>query len=123
MDREPGATPSAPAPAAGESGQPARDSGPRAASGRRVMMDDALKQDVGRRLSKAAGQVLGINRMVEQDRYCADVLDQITAVQKALDGVAQKVMRNYLERCVTDAITGGDPLIYDELMGVIFRHR
>jgi DNA-binding FrmR family transcriptional regulator len=44
-------------------------------------------------------------------------------VQKALDGVAQKVMRNYLERCVTGAIAGGDPLIYDELMGVIFRHR
>jgi DNA-binding FrmR family transcriptional regulator len=67
--------------------------------------------------------VLGINRMVEQDRYCADVLDQIAAVQKALDGVAQKVMRNYLERCVTEAITSGDPLIYDELMSVIFRHR
>jgi uncharacterized protein len=52
------------------------------------MMDDALKQDIGRRLSKAAGQVLGISQMVDQDRYCADVLDQIAAVQKALDGVA-----------------------------------
>jgi CsoR family transcriptional regulator, copper-sensing transcriptional repressor len=93
------------------------------APARRVMMDDALKQHIGRRLSKAAGQVLGISRMVDQDRYCADVLDQIAAVQKALDGVAQKVMRNYLERCVTDAITSGDSLIYDELMGVIFRHR
>lgn len=89
----------------------------------RPMMDDALKADLQRRLSKIAGQVLGINGMVDQDRYCVDVLDQIAAAQKALDGVAKKVMRNYLERCVTDAISGGDPLIYDELMGVIFRHR
>lgn len=86
-------------------------------------MDDELKADLRRRLSKASGQVLGINRMIDEDRYCVDVLDQIAAAQKALDGVARKVMRNYLERCVTDAITGGDPLIYDELMGVIFRHR
>jgi DNA-binding FrmR family transcriptional regulator len=87
------------------------------------MMSAELKGDLGRRLSKIAGQVNGVARMVEQDRYCADVLDQIAAAQKALDGVSQKVMRNYLERCVTDAITSGDPLIYDELMTVIFRHR
>jgi DNA-binding FrmR family transcriptional regulator len=91
--------------------------------GTRPMMDEALKADLRRRLSKIAGQVLGINGMVDQDRYCVDVLDQIAAAQKALDGVAKKVMRNYLERCVTDAISGGDPLIYDELMGAIFRHR
>lgn len=87
------------------------------------MMSGELKADLQRRLSKIAGQVYGVARMVDEDRYCVDVLDQIAAAQKALDGVAKKVMRNYLERCVTDAITGGDPLIYDELMSVIFRHR
>jgi DNA-binding FrmR family transcriptional regulator len=87
------------------------------------MMSEELKADLRRRLSKIAGQVYGVARMVEENRYCADVLDQVAAAQKALDGVAKKVMRNYLERCVTDAISGGDPLIYDELMGVIFRHR
>lgn len=86
-------------------------------------MDDELKADLGRRLSKASGQVLDISRMIDEDRYCVDVLDQIAAAQKALDGVARKVARNYLERCVTDAITDRDPLIYDELMSVIFRHR
>ncbi|MGH3437426.1 MAG: metal-sensitive transcriptional regulator [Sciscionella sp.] len=89
----------------------------------RPMMDAELRADLKRRLAKVAGQVYGVDRMVEEGRYCADVLDQIAAAQKALDGVAKKVMRNYLERCVTDAISGGDPLIYDELMGVIFRHR
>jgi len=87
------------------------------------MMSQELQADLRRRLNKAAGQVQGIGRMVSDGRYCADVLDQVAAVQKALDQVAQKVMRNYLERCVTDAISGGDPLIYDELMQVIFRHR
>lgn len=52
-----------------------------------------------------------------------DVLTQIAAAQKALDGVARVITRNYLERCVTDAINGGDPLIYDELMRVIDRGR
>ena len=52
-----------------------------------------------------------------------NVLTQIAAAQKALDGAARVITRNYLERCVTDAITSGDPLIYDELMKVIDRHR
>lgn len=89
----------------------------------RPMMTEELKSDLRKRLARIAGQVQGVARMVEDDRYCVDVLDQIAAAQKALDGVAHKVMRNYLETCVTVAVNGGDPLIYDELMGVIFRHR
>jgi len=88
-----------------------------------TMMTASLKADLTTRLAKIGGQVNGVSRMIENDRYCVDVLDQIAAAQKALDGVAKRVMRNYFERCVTDAINGRDPLIYDELMGVIFRHR
>lgn len=73
--------------------------------------------------AKAAGQVQGVSRMVTADRYCVDVLTQISAAQKALDGVARIITRNYLERCVTDATSNGDPLIYDELMRVIDRSR
>ncbi|MFD3928318.1 metal-sensitive transcriptional regulator [Streptomyces sp. NPDC058614] len=80
--------------------------------------DDALV-----RLAKIGGQVQGVTRMIREDRYCVDVLDQIASVQKALDGVSRTVMRNYLEQCVTDAIKKDDPLIYDELMKVLFRHR
>jgi CsoR family transcriptional regulator, copper-sensing transcriptional repressor len=89
----------------------------------RPMMDPERQAEVLLRLAKAAGQVQGISRMVNADRYCVDVLTQIAAAQKALDGVARIVTRNYLERCVTDAINGGDPLIYDELMRVIDRRR
>lgn len=89
----------------------------------RPMMDAQLRSNALLRLSKAAGQVQGVARMVEADRYCVDVLTQIAAAQKALDGVARIITRNYLERCVTDAIANGDPLIYDELMRVIDRRR
>lgn len=93
------------------------------AAGSRPMLEPERRAEVQLRLAKAAGQVQGVARMVEADRYCVDVLTQIAAAQKALDGVASIITRNYLERCVTDAITGGDPLIYDELMRVIDRRR
>ncbi len=89
----------------------------------RPMMDPDRRADVLLRLAKAAGQVQGVARMITDDRYCVDVLTQIAAAQKALDGAARVITRNYLERCVTDAITNGDPLIYDELMKVIDRKR
>ena len=80
--------------------------------------DEALK-----RLARASGQVAGISRMIDDGRHCTEVLQQIAAVQKALDAVGNIVQRNYLERCVTTALEGGDPLIYDELMRVFARYR
>ncbi len=92
-------------------------------STRREMMPADKRDEALKRLARATGQVQGISRMVEQGRRCPDVLQQIAAVQKALDGVGTLVLRNYLERCVTTAIEGGDPLIYDELMKVFSRYR
>ena len=89
----------------------------------RPMMTDEVRRDVLLRLRKVSGQVQGITKMVEDDRYCVDVLQQLTAVNSAVESVSKVVVRNYLERCVTDAINGGDPLIYDELMRVVFKHR
>jgi DNA-binding FrmR family transcriptional regulator len=89
----------------------------------RPMMTDEVRRDVLLRLRKVSGQVQGISKMVEDDRYCVDVLQQLSAVSSAVESVSKVVVRNYLERCVTDAINGGDPLIYDELMRVVFKHR
>lgn len=89
----------------------------------RPMMSEQVRADVLLRLRKVNGQVSGITRMVEDDRYCADVLQQLSAVTSAVEAVSKVVVRNYLERCVTDAINGGDPLIYDELMRVVFKYR
>ena len=94
-----------------------------ACGGGQPMMSDQVRAEVLLRLRKVSGQVQGIARMVEDDRYCADVLQQLSAVGSAVESVSKVVVRNYLERCVTDAINGGDPLIYDELMRVVFKHR
>ncbi len=89
----------------------------------REMMSADKREEALKRLARASGQVAGISRMVDDGRHCTEVLQQIAAVQKALDAVGNLVLRNYLERCVTTAIEGGDPLIYDELMKVFSRYR
>jgi len=89
----------------------------------REMMPADKREDALKRLARASGQVAGISRMIDDGRHCTEVLQQIAAVQKALDAVGNLVLRNYLERCVTTAIEGGDPLIYDELMKVLTRYR
>lgn len=89
----------------------------------REMMPTERRDEALKRLARASGQVAGISRMIDDGRHCAEVLQQIAAVQKALDAVGNIVLRNYLERCVTTAIEDGDPLIYDELMRVFSRYR
>ena len=61
------------------------------------------------RLSRVEGQVRGIARMVEEDRYCIDVLTQIQAVRAALSRVESEMLRDHLGHCIEAAIMGGDP--------------
>lgn len=89
----------------------------------REMMAPDKRDEALKRLARASGQVVGISKMIDDGRHCTEVLQQIAAVQKALDAVGNIVLRNYLESCVTTAIEGGDPLIYDELMRVFSRYR
>ena len=65
---------------------------------------DALRK----RLHRIEGQVRGIERMVEDERYCIDILTQIAAVNTALEGVAFKVLDDHVNHCVTDALASGD---------------
>ena len=73
------------------------------------------------RLARAEGQVRGVARMVADQRPCIEVLQQLASVQVVLKGVTKSVLRNYLERCATDAIRSGDESVYDELMDAIFK--
>ena len=67
------------------------------------------KPAVRARLKRIEGQVRGINQMVEDDRYCIDVLQQITAVTRALQGVALRLLDDHLAHCVVNAVrAGGD---------------
>lgn len=72
-------------------------------------MDDVAKQTVARRLASAAGHLKGIERMVEDDHYCIDVIQQIQAVQAALSKASALILDNHLRSCVTSAIQGDDP--------------
>ena len=66
------------------------------------------KRNCGDRLKRIEGQVRGIARMIEEDRYCIDVLTQIRAIHAALRGVEDVVLKDHVEHCVEGAITSGD---------------
>lgn len=72
------------------------------------MMDETLRNDVTRRLASAAGHIKGIERMVQDDTYCIDVIAQIQAVQAALSKVNTIMLDNHLRTCMTTAIRGDD---------------
>jgi DNA-binding FrmR family transcriptional regulator len=82
---------------------------------------DELREDMQGRLNRIEGQVRGVAKMLEQQRPCMEVLQQLASVQAALRGVSKAVLRNYLERCASDAIKGGDPSVYDDLMTAIYK--
>ena len=82
---------------------------------------DELKKDTLARLSRIEGQVRGVAKMLGDDRPCLEVLQQLASLQASLRGVSKSVLRNYLERCATEAIKSDDSAVYDELMDVIYK--
>ncbi len=83
------------------------------------------RTEAAQRLSRIEGQIKGIKKMVEQGRYCVEVLGQISAVHEALRGVGKLIMRNYLENCVTSSLRSGKQKkardTYAELMDVVYK--
>jgi len=76
------------------------------------------------RLRRIEGQVRGLQKMVDEDRYCADILTQISSVHEALRGVGRELMRNHLKHCASSAIrSGGEEAdrMYDEIVGLMDR--
>ncbi len=71
-------------------------------------MREPMKSDIARRLRRVEGQVGGLLRMVEEDRYCVDVLTQINAVRAALHRVEEQVLRDHVSHCVATAFASGD---------------
>ena len=95
-------------------------------SGRKaVAVDPELKERNLKRLRRIEGQVRGLARMVEEERYCADIMTQVSSVQEALRSVGRELMRNHLRHCATAAIKSGDAraeAMYDELLDLIYTH-
>ena len=90
-----------------------------------VGVDPAIKRSVLNRLRRIEGQVRGLQRMVGEEHYCADVVTQVASVQEALRGVSRALLQNHLRHCATEAIRSGDPdqaeAMYRELLQLMER--
>jgi DNA-binding FrmR family transcriptional regulator len=92
--------------------------------GKAVAVDPDVTAANLKRLRRIEGQVRGLQRMVEEGRYCADVITQISSVQEALRSVSRELLRNHLKHCATLAILEGGPradAMYDELVDLMVR--
>ena len=88
-------------------------------------VDPAIKAANLRRLRRIEGQIRGLQKMVEDDRYCPDIITQIASAQEALRGVGRQLLRNHLKHCATAAIKQGPAhadATYDELLDLVYRH-
>lgn len=88
-------------------------------------VDPQVKDRNLKRLRRIEGQVRGIQRMVEEERYCPDILVQIASIQEALRGVSREVMRNHLRHCAAEAVReGGDAAeaMQGELLDLMYRY-
>jgi CsoR family transcriptional regulator, copper-sensing transcriptional repressor len=91
-----------------------------------VAVDPAIKSANLKRLRRIEGQIRGLARMIETDRYCPDIMVQISSVHEALRAVGRGLMRNHLKHCASQAIRKGSAeeaeSTYDELMQLIYKH-
>ena len=92
--------------------------------GKALGVDPTTTEANLKRLRRIEGQVRGLQRMVEEGRYCADILTQVASVHEALRAVGRELMRNHLKHCASGAIrAGGDEAdaMYDELIDLMYR--
>lgn len=86
------------------------------------MINEEVKNDALVRLKKIEGQVRGIMKMVEQEKYCIDIINQVTAAEKALKGVSKIILRRHVESCVATAISMGKGReAIDELVDTVYK--
>jgi CsoR family transcriptional regulator, copper-sensing transcriptional repressor len=87
-------------------------------------MDDEAKGRLKTRVKRIAGQVAGVQRMLDEDRYCVDILHQIAAIRSALDGLGVELLTKHLETCIVGHGTGSEhhcakPMTKEELLAEV----
>src|SRR4051812_96193 len=89
-------------------------------------VDPEAKHAIATRLRRIEGQVRGLQKMVEEERYCADVLIQLSSVQEALRATGRALLHNHLKYCASEAIRSGSPEqadeIYEEVLDLMYRN-
>ncbi|RUO79948.1 CsoR family transcriptional regulator [Idiomarina tyrosinivorans] len=82
---------------------------------------EGLKKNLSQRLARIEGQVRGLQKMIDNDTYCDDVLTQLASIQSALNGVARKLLSQHMHTCVKHRLADGDDAVLDELDATIER--
>jgi len=94
-------------------------------SDKKVSHEDIKKKSVSR-LKRIQGQVKGLEKMIEEDRYCIDILQQVSSVHEALRGFGKSIMRHHMEQCITKAVLSKDKdkekEIFDEFITVVYKY-
>ncbi|MDQ0060153.1 DNA-binding FrmR family transcriptional regulator [Paenibacillus harenae] len=80
---------------------------------------DKMKANLTTRLNRIEGQIRGVKAMIEKDTYCDDVLNQIAAVQSALNGVGKLLLEGHMKSCIVERIQAGENEVIDELLTTV----
>ena len=83
--------------------------------------DEEFQANIQRRLNRAIGQLGGVKAMIEDNRYCGDVLLQLAAAEKAVHRVSEMLLRNHMQTCVIEQVRAGNDEVIDEAMDLIHR--
>ena len=81
------------------------------------------KKKVLKRLAVIEGQIRGISNMVDEERYCSDILIQISSVERSLKSLADSILENHMRSCMTDEIKKGNLAVIDEITTILKRNR
>ncbi len=78
-----------------------------------------FQDDLQKRLNRAIGQLNGVKRMIDENRYCGDILTQLAAAESAVHRTSEIILKNHLETCVVEKVQTGDTEVIDEVMDLI----
>lgn len=90
---------------------------------RKKVRSEEEKKAIISRLNRVTGQLNGIKKMIEEDRYCEDVLIQLSAADKSIKSLAAIVLENHMHSCLVEKVQGGDTAVVDEIVELFRRYQ
>lgn len=88
---------------------------------KKTYRSETEKKRITNRLNRIEGQIKGVNKMIEEDRYCNDILIQLSAIENSIKSLSNHILESHLYTCVTDDLEKGNTEIIDELIGLFKR--
>lgn len=88
---------------------------------KRTPRSDELQSDVAKRLNRVIGQLNGVKAMIEDNRYCGDVLTQLAAAESAVHRISEMLLQEHMRTCVIEEVRAGNDEVVDEVMALMRR--